>query len=224
MHFLNGLNRGFSHPVEVRQNFIVFHKDGRTFMIDLYDGELYAHPELPSDGFLKKLQNKQCNSCYYYRSPEAVMNCMHYLESGYLHPTRICVITDFHASKKMNDFVLANQALSNVSLSGTQLKILSMLISFQWNAIPFEIQQKISGIPDQKSLVKNKCPFFSDVLGMKRFLIQRNIARYERKRRFLDVLKTFKFLNPGFHTIGTAYWNNKIAHLESQLNKLRLTN
>ena len=71
------------YPFSVRQNFIMFTRNGRTFLIDAYDGELYSHPALPDEHMLQSIYRKQCNDCFYYSSPEAPINCMHYIKEGF---------------------------------------------------------------------------------------------------------------------------------------------
>nr|MDO8111806.1 hypothetical protein [Candidatus Sigynarchaeota archaeon] len=209
------------YPVKASHGFITTEKDGRCFLIDAYSGDMLANPQVPGKHVLSRITSSQCPSCYHYASPEAAFNCMHYVAEGYVHPVRICVVTDFHADEKMAALCHVNRNLGNVDFSPVQLKILSMLVALHENKMPADIQQKIDLVPSQASLLRGSCPFFANNRDMKLALIAKGIARHQRKRHFLDVLKDMQYLKDAHHAIGASYFDRKIAELENQLAKIR---
>ncbi|HME56051.1 MAG TPA: hypothetical protein VKM55_27865 [Candidatus Lokiarchaeia archaeon] len=220
--FISLLQRISPYHVNISYNFITMERDGREFLIDAYSGDLFASPKSPGKHVLEKIQAQQCKSCFYHVSPEATFDCYSYISEGYVHPVRICVVTDFPEAK-MNLLHDVNVHLSNIDLSLTQLKILSMIVALGGGTmIPADIQQKIDQIPSQKTMHGDACPFYSPATEMKKSLIIRNISRHRRKRHFLDVLRDFQYLKEAaYYTVGISYFDRKIAELESQLVKLQ---
>jgi len=215
------LQRISPHRVNVSYNFITMEKDGREFLIDAYTGDLFATPKSPGTHALEAIKARQCMSCFYHVSPEATFDCYRYISEGYVHPVRICVITDF-PEEKVHLLHDANVHLGDIDLSLTQMKILSMIVALGGNMmLPADIQKKIDEVPSQQSLQGDACPFYSPAFEMKRTLIAKNILRHQRKRHFLDVLRDFQYLREAaYYTIGISYFDRKIAELESELAKL----
>jgi hypothetical protein len=207
------------YPVKTNHGFITTEKAGRSFLIDGYTGDLFAQPLVPGKHVLDRIRAKQCPACFNYSSLEAMFNCMHYVVEGYIHPVRICVVTEFQDGK-MAALVQANQQLGNIDLAPAQLKILSMLHALHADQMPADIQQKIDAVPSQDALHKGTCPYFTSTRDMKVHLITKNITRQQRKRRFLDVLKNMQYIKDGHHSIGASYFDRKIAELQGQLAKL----
>jgi hypothetical protein len=207
--------------VQVSHNFITMEKDGREFLIDAYTGDLFATPKSPGKHALETIKTHQCKSCFYHLAPEATFDCYSYITEGFVHPVRICVITDF-PEEKGTVFHDVNAHLGDVDLSLTQLKIMSMIVALAGNRLmPADIQQKIDQVPSQKALLDDNCPYYTPVVEMKKTLIARNILRHRRKRHFLDVLRDFQYIKEAaYYTIGVSYFDRKIAELESQLAKL----
>jgi hypothetical protein len=207
--------------VQVTHNFITMEKDGREFLIDAYTGDLFATPKSPGKHALETIKAHQCKSCFYHLASETTFDCYSYISEGYVHPVRICVITDFPEEKGtlLHD---VNAHLGELDLSLTQLKIMSLIVALGGNRLmPVDIQQKIDQVPSQKALHDDACPYYSPLIEMKQALISRNILRHRRKRHFLEVLREFQYLKEAaYYTIGVSYFDRKIAELETQLTKL----
>nr|MDO8084119.1 hypothetical protein [Candidatus Sigynarchaeum springense] len=218
--FLRHVRETSRYPIQVKQGFITTEKGGQSFLIDGYSGDLFAQPLVPGRQVLDRIRAKQCPACFNHASPEATFNCMHYVAEGYVHPVRICVVTEFHDGK-MAELVRANQRLGNVEYTPVQLKILAMLFAIHEGKMPDDVQRKIDAVPSQESLLGGSCPFFIGTRDMNVHLLTRNITRQQRKRRFLDVLKSMQFLSPGHHAIGASYFDRKIAELQGALAKIR---
>ncbi len=218
--FLRHVQETSPYPIQVKQGFITTDKDGRSFLIDGYSGDLLALPLVPGKQVLDRIKAKHCPSCFNYASPEATFNCMHYVTEGYVHPIRICVVTEFEDGK-MAALVKANQCLGGADYTPVQLKILAMLFAIHEGKVPADVQRKIDAVPTQESLLGGSCPFFTSTRDMKVHLITRNITRQQRKRRFLDVLKSFQYLPAGHHAVGTSYFDRKIAELQNALAQIR---
>lgn len=218
--FLRQVLETSPYPIQVKQGFITADKDGRSFLIDGYSGDLFAQPLIPGKQVLDRIKAKQCPSCFNYASPEASFNCMHYVADGYVHPVRICVVTEFEDGK-MAALVKANQHLGGTDYTPVQLKILAMLFAIHESKMPADVQRKIDAVPSQESLRGGSCPFFTGTRDMKVHLLTRNITRQQRKRRFLDVLKGMQYLGSGHHAIGASYFDRKIEELRSALAQIR---
>ncbi|MEX2680911.1 MAG: hypothetical protein Q6373_004880 [Candidatus Sigynarchaeota archaeon] len=218
--FLQHVKSTSPYPVQVKQGFITAEKDGRSFLIDGYGGDLFAQPLVPGKQVLERIRAKQCPACFNYASPEATFNCMHYVAEGYVHPVRICVVAEFQDGK-MAEIIRANQRLGSVEYTPVQLKILAMLFAIHEDKMPDDVQRKIDAIPSQESLLSGSCPFFIGTRDMSIHLLTKNIARQQRKRRFLDVLKGMQFLSAGHHSVGVSYFDRKITELQSALAKIR---
>lgn len=208
------------YPVRASRGFFTFEHGGRTCLIDTFNGDLFVQPTVPSAGVLHRIVERQCPTCFHYSSPEAAFQCVNHLSQGGVHPVRVCVVADFQAERRMADLVVANEALSGTCLNPVQLKVLAMIIAFHEGMLPTDVQEAIDKLPDGASLRDGSCPFFAEVTRVKRDLILRNIARHERKRRFLDVLLGMQYLREGHHAIGTTYFNARIAELQARLQSL----
>jgi hypothetical protein len=218
--FLRHVQETSPYPIQVKQGFITADKGGRSFLIDGYSGDLFAQPLVPNKQVLDRIKAKQCPSCFNYASPEATFNCMHYVAEGYIHPVRICIVTEFHDGK-MATLVQANQRLGGTEYTPVQLKILAMLFAIHEGKMPADIQIKIDAVPSQDSLRGGSCPFYTSTVDMKTHLVTRNITRQQRKRRFLDVLKGMQYLSAGHHAMGASYFDRKIAELQNTLAKIK---
>ncbi|NMC06869.1 MAG: hypothetical protein GYA24_16745 [Candidatus Lokiarchaeota archaeon] len=217
--FLRHVLETSPYPVHVKQGFIMTDKGGRSFLIDGYSGDLHAQPLVLGKQVLDRIKAKQCPSCFYYASPEATFNCMHYVAEGYVHPVRICVVTEFHDGK-MSKLVEANQRLGGVEYTPVQLKILAMLHAIHEGRMPDDVQAKIDAVPSQESLLGGSCPFYASTVDMKTRLITRNISRQQRKRHFLDVLKEMQYLSAGHHAVGASYFERRISELQAALARI----
>ncbi len=218
--FLRQVQETSPYPIQVKQGLITADKDGRSFLIDGYSGDLFAQPLVPGKQVLDRIKAKQCPSCFNYASPEATFNCMHYVAEGYVHPVRICVVTEFEDGK-MAALVKANQSLGGADYTPVQLKILAMLFAIHEDKMPADIKQKIDAVPSQDSLRGGSCPFYTGTRDMKVHLLTRNITRQQRKRHFLDVLKGMQYLSAGNHAVGTCYFSRRIAELQSELVRIK---
>lgn len=218
--FLRHIQETSPYPIRIKQGFITTSKGGRSFLIDGYSGDLHAQPLVPGPQVLDRIKAKQCPSCFNYASPEATFNCMHYVAEGYVHPVRICVVTEFQDGK-MSAIIDANQRLGKIEYTPVQLKILAMLFAIHEDRMPGDVQHKIDAVPTQESLKGGSCPFYIGTREMKTSLITRNIARHQRKRRFLDVLKGMQYLSAGHHAVGASYFERRIAELQNVLDKMR---
>ena len=136
---------------------------------------------------------------------------------------RICVVNDFDAGRKMHEIMNANLGKGNVVLTSTQLKILSMITALHEELVPSDVQQKIDAIPTGEMMENGNCPFYYKIGDMRIHLIQKNMHRYQRKRRFLDVLKSLQYLQASHHTIGVSYYDRKLQELENQLQKIQIS-
>jgi hypothetical protein len=217
--FVNFLRSTLAYPFEIKQNFATFEQDGRTFLVDVFDGDIFAMPTPPDRKIFDRITTN-CPKCYHYSTPEAAFNCMAYMQQGFLHPTHICIVTDFAADRRMVDMIAANQALGH-DLSPVQLKILSVIVAIHAKQLPEDIQEKILLVSGTAAFRKGECPYFQGINDVKVNLIHRQIARHNRKRHFLDVLLKFQYILDSHHSVGVLYFDRRIAELESQLAKIR---
>ncbi|MHA1369140.1 MAG: hypothetical protein ACTSWN_00025 [Promethearchaeota archaeon] len=218
--FINLIRENLPYSFRIKSGFLVFDKDGRTFLIDLYNGTLYANPTTPDDNTLERIYRNQCINCYFNGSPDVIFDCLRYLKDGFIFPEKICVVTDPESKIKLPRIQDANLKFLGINLSNLQLKILSMFVAIQEDLIGKDIQVNINAIPRGFQLKSGECPYFQNRLDMKRNLILRNIGRYIRRRRFLDLLKKFHYVLPNHHLIGVRYFNRKIEELQNQLSTL----
>ena len=218
--FIEFVRQNVTHELEVHHGFISFEQDGRTFIIDATDGSLYAHPTIPSKHLMARIEGEQCQYCYNRTNVEAAVSCIFLRMQGYLQPSRICVVTDFDADRKMHQIQDANATRGNADFSPVQLKIISMLFAFHEGVVPPDVQEKIDVVPTNRLLETSLCPHFSERVQAERRLIERNISRYTRKGRFLDVLRDMQYLSTSYHSIGMTYINRRLSDLQHQLSSI----
>ncbi len=215
--FTEFLHRHVPHEVDVRHGFLSFEQEGRMFAIDLTDGSLYATPTLPGKKLMARIEREQCRFCYNRANVEAAASCIYLRMQGYLQPSRICVVADFDADRKMLMIQDVNARLGNTDLSPVQLKIMSMLWAFHERLLPLDVQEKINLVPTNQNLEQHLCPHFVERYQAERRLLERNISRYVRKGRFLDLLKDMQYLSASYHAIGMSYINRRLSDLHHQL-------
>ena len=207
-------------PARVARGFFTFDRDGRTCLIDLFNGDLFVQPTVPEPGILEHIEATQCHRCFNHSSSEAAFHCAQHFSQGFIHPVRVCVVVDFEADRRMADLARANLCLSGIHLTTSQLKILSMVFALHHGMVPADVQERIDAVPPGSSLENGFCPFFTEKVEMKRHLLAKNVARHERKRRFLDILLGLEFMEQSHHVMGTRYFDAKIATLRSRLASL----
>ncbi|MBD3185642.1 hypothetical protein GF325_02340 [Candidatus Bathyarchaeota archaeon] len=218
--FIEFLHEHLRYPFTTRGGFITFDKDGRTFLLDAYTGQLMAHPTLPSDRMLSRIMKRNCPTCYYNGEVDPATSCRRYLIEGFINPQRICVVADLPGNERYPSVREMNVNLGGVDLTLTQAKILSILVSIQENLLPTDVIEKIAKVPSGYQHSWKDCPFYRNGTDLRVHLIQRNIARQVRKRRFLGILKDWQYLSKAHFNVGVSYFDKRIEALQGELRRI----